>query len=428
MTERKLRTYVTATLLTAAAGQLASTGDAVAVAQFVDTNAVSVLSLMMPLTVAISCLALLLGFGANALFARAIGQNNEREASRILSTAVMSLTAFGILTSLFIWWMTPEITASLTNDESMLILARDYLSVYAWAAWLEMLSYGLCLFVASEGHPMRVSASVAIGVAVNIVADVILMGYLDMGIRGAAIGSILQFICTTLLLSVWLCSDGSQLRMLWPFKGFLGQLLANTKEGVPITLGSLLMAVTLLLINNITYNALGVDGLFFWSVCLQMLLVAFIFINGTTEALFAIGEVLVGAGRRDALKSLFRKSLLITCGMIAVLMMVMAIPDAVAIAFGVEDEPMLTQLTDVLRIFSLMMIPFAVAYLSNFALQIQGRVVLSAMMLVGQLLWTLLVVWQFSLWVPSLFWWAFPLSGMTYLLIQIIFIYEHIST
>lgn len=427
MTERKLRTYVAATLLTAAAGQLASTADAVAVAQFVDTNAVSVLSLMMPLTVAISCLTLLLGFGANALFARAIGQNDEHAASRIFFTAVLSLTVFGILTSIFIWWITPELTVSLTNDESMLFLARDYLSVYAWAAWLDMLSYGLCLFVASEGHPMRVSASVAIGVAVNIVADIILMGYLDIGIRGAAIGSILQFICTTLLLSVWLCSDGSQLRMPWPFKGYRGQLLANMKEGAPITLGSLLMAVTILLINNITYNALGADGLFFWSVCLQMLLVAFIFINGTNEALFAIGEVLVGAGRRNALKSLFRRSLLITCGMISVIMMVMAIPDAIAIAFGVEDEPMLTQLTDVLRIFSLMMIPFAVSYLINFTLQIQGRVILSAMMLVGQLLWTLLVVWQFSLWVPSLFWWAFPLSAMTYLLIQITFIYEYIS-
>ena len=54
-----LRRYVLAAILTAAACQLASTFDAIAVAQFIDIEAVSVLSLVMPVLVGVNCLGLL---------------------------------------------------------------------------------------------------------------------------------------------------------------------------------------------------------------------------------------------------------------------------------------------------------------------------------------------------------------------------------
>ncbi|MBQ8467434.1 MAG: hypothetical protein IJ546_07060 [Prevotella sp.] len=420
--DRRLQTYVTATLLTAAAGQLASTADAVTVGQFVDIDAVSVLSLIMPVTVVISCMGLLLGFGANALSARAIGQHNERATIRIFSTAMLSLTVVGLFLSLLLWREAPVVSRLLTNENDMRMLATDYLSVYALGAWLEMVSYGLCLFVATDGNPLRVSVAIAIGVVANVIADILLIGFLDMGMKGAALGSILQFAITTLLLAVHLRFSDSHFRFQWPVAGFKYHLLTNIKEGTPITLSSLLMAVILLLINSITYHTLGADGLFFWSVCLQMLLITFIFINGTTEALFAIGEVMMGKGQALAVRVLFRQSLLISCGMTVLLMVIMAVPDAVAIAFGVEEEPMLSDLTRVLRIFSLMLIPFTVSYLLAAYCQIQGCVTLSAFMLACQLLWTLFVLWVVSHWAASHLWWAFPLSSTLYLLGQVVFL------
>ena len=53
---KALYRFVFASILTAAAGQLASTFDAIVVAQFVGEEAVSALSLVMPVTTFISCL------------------------------------------------------------------------------------------------------------------------------------------------------------------------------------------------------------------------------------------------------------------------------------------------------------------------------------------------------------------------------------
>ena len=85
---KALYRFVFASILTAAAGQLASTFDAIVMAQFVGEEAVSALSLVMPVTTFISCLGLLMAFGANALAAREIGANNLEGASDFFSTAV----------------------------------------------------------------------------------------------------------------------------------------------------------------------------------------------------------------------------------------------------------------------------------------------------------------------------------------------------
>ena len=93
---KALKSFLLASILTAAAGQLASTFDAIALAQFVGEEAVSALSLVMPVTTLISCLGLMMAFGANALAAREIGSHNLEGASDFFSTAVWSILTIGV--------------------------------------------------------------------------------------------------------------------------------------------------------------------------------------------------------------------------------------------------------------------------------------------------------------------------------------------
>lgn len=67
---RALKSFVAASILTAATAQLASILDAIVLAQFVSQEAMSALSLIVPVTTFISCLGLLMSFGANALAPR----------------------------------------------------------------------------------------------------------------------------------------------------------------------------------------------------------------------------------------------------------------------------------------------------------------------------------------------------------------------
>ena len=81
------------------------------------------------------------------------------------------------------------------------------------------------------------------------------------------------------------------------------------------------MAVTILLLNHIILTYLGADGLFLWSVCLQMLLLSYVFIDGIIEALFAVGGVLVGERDMNGLQILVRQALKTTSMLVIILIL-----------------------------------------------------------------------------------------------------------
>lgn len=416
---KALKSFVLASILTAAAGQLASTFDAIIVAHFIGEEAVSALSLVMPVTTIISCLGLLMAFGANALAAREIGSHNLKGASDFFSTAVWSILTIGVAFSLLMYAGIPVIMDIITDEESLRSLPAEYLSVYVLGAWLEMLSYALCLFVATDGHPRRVTMAVFAGVLVNAIVDVLAVGFLDWGIKGAAWGSLAQFAINILLLTLYLRQPACSYSLRWPGRKGFQLLEENIKEGAAVSVCNILMAVTVLLVSNIVFNALDERGLFFWSVCLQMLLVSVVFINGVMESLFAIGGVMLGEHDLRGFNLLSRRALITVSLLVSILVVLMYIPDAVGLLFGVMDPQELAALDHVLRIFSLMMFPFALTSVLVAVYQVLELIVPSIICVIGQLASIIFFVWLFAAYQPSLVWWGFPVAGFFFLLGQL---------
>ena len=423
LVSKALKGFVLASILTSAAGQLASTIDAIVLAQFEGSEAVSALNLVLPVTLFISCLGLLMAFGANALMARVIGRHDLKSAQAIFSTAIWSILTLGVLFSLLMYAGIPAVLRVIIDEPELRELPNEYLSIYVLGAWLEMLSYALCLFVATDGHPRRVTRAVFAGVVTNIVVDVLAVGWFEWGIRGIALGTLAQFAVNVVLLGLYLRHPFCSYRLLWPGAWLRKQFVKNVEEGAPITISNILMAVTLLLINNIIFDAQGERGLFFWSICLQMLLVSIVFINGVMEALFAIGGVMVGEHDLRGFSLLARKSLL-TAGVLVLLMMVlMWIPDVVGIMFGIEEAQELAALNQVLRIFSLLLLPFALTLTLVAVYLVLEHMVLSVVIIVGQLAMLVLIVWLFATNVPDYVWYGFPLAAFLFLGAQVVYSY-----
>ena len=416
----QLLRYVFASILTAASCQLASTFDAVAVAQFVDNDSVTVFSLVMPVIVGVNCLGLLMGFGANAICANAHGRKDDKTLSAVFTVAIFSILAIGILASILLRIFTPQIITSLTDDMELQEMGIEYLQVYVLGTWVEMLAYACCLFMATDGHPMHATIAVAAGEVVNIIVDVVTMSYLDFGMSGCAIGSIMQFSITTLLLCYFFHHHKSRFRLQRPAKRLILPLfLRNLKEGAPISLGTLLMGLSVMFINIFSFKALGDNGLFYWSVCLQMLLVGFIFINALSEAFFVLGEEMVAQGDFVALKRLFRKGTKWLSIEILALMLLMCLPNVMAIVFGLEEEPMMSELTNVLRIFSLMLLPYSLSLVFAFTYQIKGHINHCTIVIAGHSVMLVVSCWLFSIFLPTWYWWSFPAASILFLSVQL---------
>ena len=110
----------------------------------------------------------------------------------------------------------PAILRFVVDEPELRELSAEYLSIYVLGGWLEMLSYALCLFVATDGHPRRVTRAVFIGVVTNVVVDVLAVGWFEWGIRGVAFGTLAQFAVNVVLLGLYLRHPFCSYRLLRP--------------------------------------------------------------------------------------------------------------------------------------------------------------------------------------------------------------------
>ena len=368
-----------AAVLTAAASQVAHTADSMIIGHVVGQDAVSAINLVLPLVEVLNCMAFLICFGANAMCAQAIGSNDLDKVARTFTSTLLTVMTLGLAVSLGIALFSDRIVTAISEEPRLNGMAYDYIHTYALGGWLQMLSYGMCLFVATDGRPRMVTLAVVGGAIVNALTDVVCIVILGMGVEGAALGSLSMFIVNILILAYYLHQPSSSYRLKWP-----------------------------------------ADGLFIWSVCLQMLLISYVFVDGVLESMFAIGGVLMGERDLRGLGILVRQALIVISTLVAFVIVLMYLPNVVGFLFGVQaGTPMAIELNRVLRIFALMLIPFSVSQVLLSAYQILGHEKTSVFTATAQTCLLVLGVWFVAELEGVELWWGFAASCALVLLFQL---------
>lgn len=421
---KALKTFVMAAVLTAAASQLAHTADSMIVGHVVGQDAVSAINLVLPLVEVLNCMGFLLCFGANALCAQAIGSNDMDKTARIFTSTILTVLTVGVAVSLGISLFSRQIVELVSEEPHLNNMAYDYIHTYALGGWLQMMSYGLCLFVATDGRPRMVTIAVIAGALTNGLVDILTISVIGMGVEGAALGSLSMFTVNIIVLLTYLRKPTSSYRLKWPGKSLFNIFLSNVKEGAPITLSNSLMAVTIMLINDIVLRYLGCDGLFIWSVCLQMLLLSYVFIDGVIESMFAIGGVLMGERDLRGLEILVKQALVVIAMLVTIVIIMMYMPNAVGMLFGVTSGSELSiELNRVLRIFALMLIPFSITQILLSTYQILGHEKTSVITATAQTAMLVVGVWFVANLEGIELWWGFVGACALVLLFQLGYTY-----
>ena len=421
---KALKTFVMAAVLTAAASQLAHTADSMIVGHVVGQDAVSAINLVLPLVEVLNCMGFLLCFGANALCAQTIGSNDMDKTARIFTSTILTVLTVGVAVSLGISLFSRQIVELVSEEPHLNNMAYDYIHTYALGGWLQMMSYGLCLFVATDGRPRMVTIAVIAGALTNGLVDILTISVIGMGVEGAALGSLSMFTVNIIVLLTYLRKPTSSYRLKWPGKSLFNIFLSNVKEGAPITLSNSLMAVTIMLINDIVLRYLGCDGLFIWSVCLQMLLLSYVFIDGVIESMFAIGGVLMGERDLRGLEILVKQALVVIAMLVTIVIIMMYMPNAVGMLFGVTSGSELSiELNRVLRIFALMLIPFSITQILLSTYQILGHEKTSVITATAQTAMLVVGVWFVANLEGIELWWGFVGACALVLLFQLGYTY-----
>ena len=145
-----------------------------------------------PVITLISAFAALIGMGGAPRASIALGAKEHDRAERILGTCTAALWALAlVLTALFLLFQAPLLRLFGASADT-LPYAMQYLSLYVLGTVFVMTSLGLNGFITAQGRSSVAMKTVVIGAVLNTALDPLFIFVLKMGVRGAAVATIIS--------------------------------------------------------------------------------------------------------------------------------------------------------------------------------------------------------------------------------------------
>ena len=179
----------------------------------VGTAALSGVGIAFPLITLIGAFANLCGTGGNPLCSIARGEGNNEKAVRILKSAFTMLLLSGAVLTVVMFFFAEPLLNLMGGDAETLPYALDYFRIYVIGVIPVLISLGMNPFINGMGFTKVGMGTVLIGAALNIVLDPIFIFTMGMGIRGAAIATVISQTVSAVWVIIFLTGKRTLLRL-----------------------------------------------------------------------------------------------------------------------------------------------------------------------------------------------------------------------
>ena len=181
----------------------------------VGTTALGAVGLCFPIIVIITAFSNLFGTGGAPLFSIYRGKKQENTAVQIMDTSFSMLCICGVFLMLIGFLFARPILVVFGASSNALTYAYPYIMIYLIGTLPSMISIGMNPFINAQGYATTGMISVVIGAVANLILDPIFIFAFGMGIRGAAIATVIsQILSAAFVLHFLLCKAEYKVRLL----------------------------------------------------------------------------------------------------------------------------------------------------------------------------------------------------------------------
>lgn len=189
---RLLFQYALPAIIAMTATSLYNIVDSIYIGHGCGTLAFSALTVAKPFMDICAAFGSLVGVGASSLLAIYLGERDYDRANRVLGNViVMNIILSALVMIVGLVWLDP-ILMLFGASEDTLLYAHEYMEIILYGNILTHLYFGLNAMLRSAGHPRFSMVATIVAVGVNIILDPIFIFALDMGVRGAALATIIS--------------------------------------------------------------------------------------------------------------------------------------------------------------------------------------------------------------------------------------------
>ena len=213
--------------------------------------------LFTPILMLLNAFAMLIGSGGAPRTAIAMGQGDKKQAEKIVSNSFTMLLLFSVVLTIVFYAAAPTLLRLFGASDTTLPYALAYSRIYILGTICVLIVLGMNTFITAQGFAKISMLTTVIGAVINIVLDPILIFLFGLGVRGAAIATVLSQ-CVSAALTV-LClvkSDGMCHLDLRRLHFRMDKFLRIMQVGLPAGMQSVIFNISNVLIQS-SVNSFG---------------------------------------------------------------------------------------------------------------------------------------------------------------------------
>ena len=276
------------------------------IAQTNDTAMIAGVSVCAPVFTALMAFGNIYGQGGSSLISRLLGQNDRERTERVSSFCFyISIATGAVLAVLMLLFRVPMLHLLGASAEAY-PHAEAYYTVLAIGAPLTVLRFIHSNLVRCEGMATESMIGSMLGTVLNIVLDPILISVLGWGATGAAVATIVGYLCSDVYF-LWLLHRKSRCLSvkLSQCRVSAGELQQIMGVGVTAALSNLMQSLVVIVMNQFLLPY-GNDKIAAMGIAMKVAMIAQMLLVGFAFGGVPIFGYLYGAGLRGMMKKLIR--------------------------------------------------------------------------------------------------------------------------
>lgn len=215
------------------------------------------IGLVFPITTVVSAFAGLFGHGGGPLFAIARGEGNTEEAKKVMGNSFSLLCISGVIVAVLCMLLKEPILMTFGASPDTYPFANDYITIYLLGTVFVMISTGMNGYINAQGFGTIGMITVMLGAIVNIILDPIFIFVFDMGVKGAAVATVIAQFCSALWIILFLTGKKALIKL---EKGYLRPTLKRTLSIMSLGTSTFVMSFTTCAVSIVNNRVLKIYG------------------------------------------------------------------------------------------------------------------------------------------------------------------------
>lgn len=278
------------------------------VSNFAGKTPFAAVNFIMPVLIILGCAGFMFGTGGSALIAKTLGEGDKKRANEVFSLLVYAAAGSGVVLAAAGFALMPAIAAGLGAQGQLLEDSVTYGRIILLALPFYILQMEFqCLFITAEKPKLGLAVTVAAGMT-NMVLDALFVGAFRWGLEGAAAATTISQLVGGAIPLAYFGRENSSLLRLGRCRLDGGALLKACTNGASELMSNISASVVSMLYNARLMAQAGEDGVAAYGVLMYVSMIFQAIFIGYSVGVAPVVGYHYGAGGREELKGLLRRS------------------------------------------------------------------------------------------------------------------------